>query len=191
MNTQWPRHYVFEQPAPGEPLIHAGSVHAPDGEMALLIARDVFARRPERVAMWMVRDQEIFSRTKEQIEAAPLGGRPPLKASPAPGGAAGAFQIFAKVSHKGVCIHQGEVAAANPEQALLLAMAKFPLAAMVWWVIPDVALVKSDPAETGLLYESTPGKIYRHENHYHVRTMMMEARKREQEAGGREQGREG
>jgi ring-1,2-phenylacetyl-CoA epoxidase subunit PaaB len=169
-DTQFPRYYVFEQPSPGEPFIHAGSVHAPDGEMALLTARDVFARRPERVAMWVGRDRDIHSLTKEQLEAAPPEG------NPASGGML-VYQLFAKTSHKGVCIHQGEAAAAGPAAALAAARAASP-AALVWWAIPDAALIKSTPEETGLLYESTPGKPFRHENQYHVRTMMMELKKK-------------
>jgi ring-1,2-phenylacetyl-CoA epoxidase subunit PaaB len=168
-DTQFPRYYVFEQPSPGEPFIHAGSVHAPDGEMALLTARDVFARRPERVAMWVARDRDIHSLTKEQLETSPPEG------SLTPGEAR--FQVFAKTSHKGVCVHQGEVAAADPAAALAAAREASP-AALVWWAIPDAALIKSTPEETGLLYESTPGKPFRHENQYHVRTMMMELKKR-------------
>jgi hypothetical protein len=41
------RFEVFQQERPGRPHRNIGSVHAPDVEMALLNARDVFARRPE------------------------------------------------------------------------------------------------------------------------------------------------
>jgi ring-1,2-phenylacetyl-CoA epoxidase subunit PaaB len=53
-DTQWPLWEVFTQPNKGEPFEHAGSVHAPDGELALQNARDVYARRGEAVNLWVV-----------------------------------------------------------------------------------------------------------------------------------------
>ena len=53
-DTQWPLWEVFTQPNKGEPFEHAGSVHAPDGELALQNARDVYARRGEAVTLWVV-----------------------------------------------------------------------------------------------------------------------------------------
>ena len=51
---QWPLWEVFTQPAGGKPHEHAGSVHAPDAEIALQNARDVYARRGEAVSIWVV-----------------------------------------------------------------------------------------------------------------------------------------
>jgi len=45
---------VFTQPPNGAPHEHAGSVHAADAEMALLGARDVYARRGNVVSLWVV-----------------------------------------------------------------------------------------------------------------------------------------
>ena len=44
-DTQWPLYEVFEQERPGQPHRNAGAVHAPDPELALQNARDVFVRR--------------------------------------------------------------------------------------------------------------------------------------------------
>ena len=52
--TQWPLWEVFTQRADGVPHEHAGSVHAPDAEMALQNARDVYGRRGNVVSMWVV-----------------------------------------------------------------------------------------------------------------------------------------
>lgn len=53
MNT-WPLWEVFLQEAQGEPHRHAGSVHAPDAELALQNARDVYTRRGEAISIWVV-----------------------------------------------------------------------------------------------------------------------------------------
>jgi ring-1,2-phenylacetyl-CoA epoxidase subunit PaaB len=51
---QWPLWEVFAQPGGGKPHEHAGSVHAPDAEMALQNARDIYTRRGEAVSLWVV-----------------------------------------------------------------------------------------------------------------------------------------
>lgn len=51
---QWPLWEVFTQAPGGKPHEHAGSVHAPDAEIALQNARDVYTRRGEAVSLWVV-----------------------------------------------------------------------------------------------------------------------------------------
>lgn len=43
MDTQWMVFEVFHQSARGEPHVHVGSVHAPDGDAALMLAKEQFA----------------------------------------------------------------------------------------------------------------------------------------------------
>lgn len=183
-DTQWPRFQVFEQPGEERPLIHAGSVHAPDREMALLIARDVFARRPERTTMWVVRAEALYARTKEELESAPP--------SPDPGtdGPEYLFHVFAKRTHKGVCVQVGQVQAQTAEGALAAALQAFPEEAFLWWVFRDDAVVRSQEADRDALYGSSAGKDFRHESHYPVRTMMMalKNRKRGEETDEGDQG---
>ena len=58
-NSEWPLWEVFTQPKSGKPHEHAGSLHAPDAESALLNARDVYARRKEAVSLWVVPSDQI------------------------------------------------------------------------------------------------------------------------------------
>lgn len=194
-DTQWPRYYVFEQPEEGAAFSYAGSVHAPDAEMALLIARDTFARRPRRTAMWLVRDIRIFSLTREQLDAAPqggdgagVGGEGAAGGDPGGGENGGGgersespvrYHVFSKRTQKGVHIHSGEMEAATPEEAIRRADAeqgggKFP----VWWAIAEKDLVRSPEEDREVLYDSSPGKSFRHESEYPVVTMMMELRRK-------------
>ncbi len=64
-DTQWPLWEVFVQPKSGAPHEHAGSVHAPDAEMALQNARDVYARRGEAVSLWVVKAEQIVASSPE------------------------------------------------------------------------------------------------------------------------------
>ncbi len=45
---------VFRQEAEGDPLVHGGSVNAPDEELALHYAREFYGRRQESVRLWVV-----------------------------------------------------------------------------------------------------------------------------------------
>lgn len=65
--TQWPLWEVFLQPPKGAPFEHAGSVHAVDAESALQNARDVYARRGEAVAIWVVPTAAITASTPEDM----------------------------------------------------------------------------------------------------------------------------
>jgi ring-1,2-phenylacetyl-CoA epoxidase subunit PaaB len=58
--NQWPLWEVFIQNKTGLPYKHAGSVHAPDAEMALQNARDLYTRR-EGSAIWVVPAAAIVS----------------------------------------------------------------------------------------------------------------------------------
>ncbi len=57
--SQWPLWEVFAQSKQGEPHEHVGSVHAPDAEIALQNARDVYSRRGEAVSIWVVLSNQI------------------------------------------------------------------------------------------------------------------------------------
>lgn len=60
-NDQWPIWEVFTQPETGAAHEHAGSVHAPDSEMALQNARDVYSRRGKVVSIWVVPSEQIYA----------------------------------------------------------------------------------------------------------------------------------
>lgn len=45
---------VFQQGREGDPMTHVGSLNAPDDELAVHYARDVFSRRYEALRLWVV-----------------------------------------------------------------------------------------------------------------------------------------
>ena len=51
---EWPLWEVFVRSRRGLSHVHVGSLHAPDAEMALRNARDVYTRRQEGVSLWVV-----------------------------------------------------------------------------------------------------------------------------------------
>jgi len=50
---------VFRQDTKNDAHVHVGDVHAPDHEMALLLAKEQFARRDPCVNLWVVRYADI------------------------------------------------------------------------------------------------------------------------------------
>jgi ring-1,2-phenylacetyl-CoA epoxidase subunit PaaB len=55
----WPLWEVFVRSSRGLSHLHAGSLHAPDAEMAVRNARDLYTRRNEGVSIWVVRSSDI------------------------------------------------------------------------------------------------------------------------------------
>lgn len=64
-DSQWQLWEVFTQQKQGGPHEHAGSVRAPDKEIALLNARDVYCRRKEAVNIWVVKTENIVASAPE------------------------------------------------------------------------------------------------------------------------------
>ena len=57
----WPLWEVFIRSQHGLAHKHVGSLHAPDAEMAMKNARDVYTRRNEGVSIWVVKSSEIMA----------------------------------------------------------------------------------------------------------------------------------
>ncbi len=68
-DSQGPLWEVFVQKKSGQPFVHAGNVHAFDKEMALQNARDVYSRRNEGTAIWVVPSDAITASTPEDMGA--------------------------------------------------------------------------------------------------------------------------
>lgn len=59
MSSEWPLWEVFIRGQHGLNHRHVGSLHAPDAEMAIFNARDVYTRRNEGVSIWVVPSAQI------------------------------------------------------------------------------------------------------------------------------------
>ena len=66
---EWPLWEVFIRARGGLDHKHCGSVHAPDGTLALQAARDVYTRRQEGVSLWVVRADHIVASNPEEKSA--------------------------------------------------------------------------------------------------------------------------
>jgi ring-1,2-phenylacetyl-CoA epoxidase subunit PaaB len=66
---EWPLFEVFVRSRRGLSHTHVGSLHAPDAEMALRNARDVYTRRQEGVSLWVVPAAAITASSPDEKDA--------------------------------------------------------------------------------------------------------------------------
>jgi ring-1,2-phenylacetyl-CoA epoxidase subunit PaaB len=175
LDTQWPRFQVFLQDRPGTPHQDVGSVHAPDAELALFNARDVFVRRPECTSLWVVPADAITSKTAQELDGwlnQSKEGQQEGKREP--------YLVFTKSKSAGTQTYQGQVEASSPEQALRLALEQHPgiFSPFVWWVFPARLVLESDPAEAGSFFDPAKDKKFRLSTDFHTHSKMREIHKK-------------
>jgi ring-1,2-phenylacetyl-CoA epoxidase subunit PaaB len=80
-STEWPLWEVFIRGQHGISHRHVGSLHAPDAEMAMKNARDVYTRRNEGVSIWVVEARHITASVAvgqgPALRAVAIQGLPP------------------------------------------------------------------------------------------------------------------
>jgi ring-1,2-phenylacetyl-CoA epoxidase subunit PaaB len=172
-DTQWPRFEVFLQEEAGRPHQSVGTVHAPDAEMALQNARDVFVRRPVCASLWVAPAEAVYARTVQELEEHPLATGRQM-------GDARRYAVFQKSGQRRAMTYVtylGEVEARGAEEAVIVASRTFPAErAFVWWVCPLDALVKSDPDDAESMFSPALSKRYRMPQEYRVLTEMINVR---------------
>lgn len=180
-DTQWPRYEVFQQARAGAPYENVGSVHAPDAELALLNARDVFVRRPQTVNLWVVPAEAILMRTRAQLEANPewkdvvSDADSPQKR----------YIVFRKTTQRRGMTYvsqTAELVAASAEEALKKAVTGGgEQVTYVWWIVPADAITGNKPEDAAMLFRPAHEKKHRLPGQYHTRTMMREIDQNQQE----------
>lgn len=176
MTDQWPRYEVFKQDRTGGPFRNVGSVHAPDAELALMNARNVFARRPACVALWVVPDAVIARRAADQLAAGDAGAIED-------GGVSDRYAVFSKQSQRQTMTYVdyvGEVTARSSEEALRIAVDTFTdVPGIVWWACP-VEAVTSSRQDDLPGFEAATSKLFRMPNQYHTVFTMQKIRRGEE-----------
>lgn len=171
-DTQWPRFEVFLQDREGSPHQDVGSVHAPDIDLALMNARDVFVRRPRCTSLWVVPAEAITARTRQELaaenshEAAPEDGTQIR------------YYVFAKQKPAGTHLLAGEIMAGSPETAIRKAQSRWKnlMKAQVIWVCPADAVYQSTETEAESLFSQANDKPFRMATDFHTVTAMRQIR---------------
>lgn len=169
MDTQWDKYEVFQKERAEMPHRNAGAVHAPDGEMALENARDVFARRPACLSLWVFPERAVFAKTVQELEAGNWEvGWDERKAE--------TYLVFQKqgqAARETYVVHVGQVTAGSPHDALKRALEIFPQKNIfVWWVVPERTVTKSEASDVPSMFEPAVSKRYRNHMAYPVDPIM-------------------
>ena len=172
-DNQWPRFMVFQQESPEKPLLHNGSVHAADIELALLNARDVFARRPEASLMWVVPADSILTKTREELAADSVIARSPQGDEAISTSDAQSYYVFGKLSEQSQASYLGTVQAGSAGAAMQQALDTFAKHNPIWWwVFPANAVLASEPDDADPMFAPARDKTFKRQAEYPVVTMM-------------------
>jgi len=180
-DSQWPRYQVFLQDKQGAPHQDVGSVHAPDVEIALQNARDVFVRRPECVNLWVVPADMILSKTAQELEiwrAAFAANKSGGEASQEINQSKEIYYVFNKARSAGTQTLVGTVEASSPDQALNNALQKYSHEppAFAWWVFPQRVVIRSEEDDIDSLFAPSLDKPFRMSTDFHTVSSMRQIR---------------
>ena len=173
MDSQWHKYQVFEKERADLPHRNAGSVHAPDAEMAMENARDVFVRRPNCLSLWVVPERAIFSVTAQELEND--AWRNADSQNDAADETYLVFQKQGQTARETFVAHVGQVNAISPQHALARALETFPKKnVFVWWLVPERAVNKSEDSDAPSMFAPAHTKTYRNHLAYPVEPIMRE-----------------
>lgn len=160
---QFGTYEVFVQPKAGKPFQHEGAVHAPDLEMAYLLAKEAFTRRFTCVSLYVVdtRDVAVSALTEgEQNIYALIDDVPPSIV------AGESFEVYHLLKRGKQHIHAGTVQAADVKEAMGVAKHKLqPKIVYNVWVIPTTRIRFTQPEERDL-WTTLPEKKFRDATDY-------------------------
>jgi ring-1,2-phenylacetyl-CoA epoxidase subunit PaaB len=136
--------------------------------MALLNARDVFARRPQALAMQVVPADLIYTKTLEELEDANW-------ANDEVTGKKQSYLIFAKPFEQAPCQEMGDIESNSPQSALKIALQTYSeQKALWWWVLPASAIHATAISDKDPMFSPALEKTYKNQSEYHTVTLMRE-----------------
>jgi ring-1,2-phenylacetyl-CoA epoxidase subunit PaaB len=176
-DTQWPRFEVFLTEKSGQPPEHVGSVHAPDGEVALLNARNVFVRRPRCEELWVAPASKILFLTIEEQnrDAGTISSRgEDSNQRPAD------YLVFRKPSHRAPLMLSCRLEASSPEEAVCRAASRLSgTPAVMWAAVPQPAVIRSETRDIESFFDPALDKSYKLHSEFRTVAQIKEIRKRQ------------
>lgn len=155
---------VFVQPKNDKPFQHEGIVHAPNLEMAYVLAKETFTRRFTCTSLYVADTRSVYvsPMTEGNIDAYDM-----IPEVATPNGDKLTFEIYHLVKRGKQHIHAGTITAATPLQAMLLAKEQFRGNKMVYniWAINAVE-IRFTTAEENDLWLTLPDKKFRDASDY-------------------------
>jgi ring-1,2-phenylacetyl-CoA epoxidase subunit PaaB len=153
---------VFVQPKEGKPFQHEGIVHAPNLEMAFVLAKEAFTRRFTCVSLYVADTRNVYvSPLTEGTQSA----YELIHDVPAQGGEKTSFEIYHLLKRGKQHQHIGSVQAATPQEAMAEAKKVFNKMTYNIWAIrtSDIRFTTTDEKE---LWLTLPEKKFRDASDY-------------------------
>src|SRR5262245_48973081 len=153
---------VFVQPKEGKPFQHEGIVHAPNLEMAYLLAKEAFTRRFTCTSLCVVETRNVYvsPTTEGSTNAYDI-----LKSVP-PGSGREAFEIFHLPKRGKQHVHAASVDASSPEEAMSQAREKFNSKPVYnVWAVRKADIRFTNPEDNDL-WHTLPEKKFRDAGDY-------------------------
>jgi len=150
---------VFVQPKAGKPFQHEGAVHAPNLEMAFVLAKEAFTRRFTCESLCVVETDNVY------VSAVTEGNQNVYDILPETKGTSGAevsFEIYHLLNGGKQTVHVGSVTATDAAQAMIRAREQFNKGAVVYavWAIATSNIRFTQPEEK-MLWLTLPEKKFR------------------------------
>lgn len=131
---------VFVQIKEGKPYEHAGIVHAPDRDFALIFAKEQYSRRPLCSGLWVVKTQDVKATPLLEKEEN-IYDMMELKYEEMPDKEH--FEIFHLKKRGKQHIHQGSVLAGSYDEAIIKAKDAFYSSPVLnIWVIKEADMLR-------------------------------------------------
>lgn len=155
---QFGTYEVFVQPKDGKPFQHEGIVHAPNVEMAYVLAKEAFTRRFTCTSLYVVDTRDVFvspmtegdQNAYDRIDENVTGSSSENQ-----------YEIYHLVKRGKQHIHAGVVTASSPQHAMAQAKQKFntKLVYNIWAI--ETCRIRFTSPEEKELWITLPEKKFR------------------------------
>jgi ring-1,2-phenylacetyl-CoA epoxidase subunit PaaB len=150
---------VFVQPKEGKPFQHEGIVHAPNLEMAYVLAKEAFTRRFTCVSLYVADTRNVYVSPMTEGNQNAYEMIPEV---PAQSGEKVTYEIYHLARRGKQHVHAGTVTASTPNEAMSLAKGQFTKDKIVYniWAIRTTDIRFTSPEEKDL-WITLPEKKFR------------------------------
>ncbi|MBX2898154.1 MAG: phenylacetic acid degradation b [Cyclobacteriaceae bacterium] len=155
---------VFVQPKEGKPFQHEGSVHAPDLELAWVLAKETFTRRFTCTSLYVVDTREVYVSPFTEGDKNAYDLLPEITEQ---AGSKKDFEIYQLTKRGKQHVHVGTVQAVLPQEAMVQAAKLYNTGNIVYnvWAIATAAIRFTTPEEKEL-WLTLPEKKFRDASDY-------------------------
>ncbi|SHH61561.1 ring-1,2-phenylacetyl-CoA epoxidase subunit PaaB [Chryseolinea serpens] len=155
---------VFVQPKEGKPFQHEGAVHAPNLEMAFVLAKETFTRRFTCVSLYVVETDNVFVSAVTEGNQNVYDVLPDAKNG---NGKEESFEIYHLLKRGKQPVHVGTVQATDAARAMLRARERFNSGAVVFnvWAVRTSDIRFTSPDENDF-WQTLPEKKFRDAGDY-------------------------